>query len=94
MIDSTAIQAREWIVRGRVQGVGFRWFVQRQATALGLTGWARNQDDGTVLIYAVGSSDDLQSLAGALHKGPPVADVRGVVEREAAVQQLDSFRAG
>lgn len=86
------IVAREWFIRGRVQGVGFRWFVQRRALELGLSGWVRNEDDGRVRVYAVGNHDQLNQLAGYLYTGPRMAEVRGVEEHEAAVQQLNSFR--
>lgn len=76
---------------GRVQGVGFRWFVKTNAKAFGLRGWVQNEDDGRVQVYAVGSAAALNELAGLLHKGPPGAEVRGVEEHEAPVQQLSSF---
>jgi acylphosphatase len=85
--------ARRWYVSGRVQGVGFRWFVQNEANRLGLRGWVRNEDDGRVQVYAVGTPEKLNELAGLLYQGPRMADVRGVEEREAAVQQLNSFRS-
>ena len=56
-------------VHGRVQGVGFRWFVREQMSWLGLTGSARNLDDGTVEISARGAGADIQSLLAAL-RGP------------------------
>jgi len=84
--------ARRWFVRGRVQGVGYRYFAQKAATGLGLTGYARNLDDGRVEVYAVGPEEKLSELAGMLHKGPMWSDVRGVDEQEAAVQEYGSFR--
>jgi acylphosphatase len=84
--------ARRWVVRGRVQGVGFRYFAQRAASSLGLTGYARNLDDGRVEVYAVGSEEKLSQLAGMLYQGPRWAEVRGVDEQEAAVQEYGSFR--
>jgi acylphosphatase len=84
--------ARRWLVRGRVQGVGYRYFAQKSADSLGLTGYTRNLDDGRVEVYAVGSEDKLQQLAGLLYIGPRWADVHGVEEQEAAVQQYGSFR--
>jgi acylphosphatase len=87
------LSAREWLVNGRVQGVGFRWFVQRRGEELGIHGWVRNEDDGRVRVYAVGTPDQLTSLAGYLHVGPRGADVRGVEEHQATVQQLSSFRS-
>lgn len=86
-------QARRWFVRGRVQGVGFRYFVEKHATSLGLRGWVRNEDDGRVHVYAVGTAAQLQMLAGRLHQGPLHAEVRGVEEQEAPVQQLGSFQS-
>jgi acylphosphatase len=87
------VQARRWFVSGRVQGVGFRWFVEKNATALGLRGWVRNEDDGRVQVYATGAIDRLNQLAAILHRGPRMAEVRGVEEQEAAVQQLNSFHS-
>jgi len=86
------ISARRWLVRGRVQGVGYRWFAQKAAAGLGLTGYARNLDDGRVEIYAAGPEAKLDELAGMLHRGPRWADVRAVEEQECAVQELGSFR--
>ena len=83
--------ARRWFVRGRVQGVGYRWFAQRAAAELGLTGYTRNLDDGRVEVYAAGPEDKLSELAGMLHRGPRWADVRGVEEQEAAVEKYGTF---
>ncbi|HWE48208.1 MAG TPA: acylphosphatase [Bryobacteraceae bacterium] len=92
-MSRSGAEARRWFVHGRVQGVGFRWFVEKQATALGLRGWVRNEDDGRVQVYAVGTPDRLNSLAAKLYQGPLHAEVRGVEEQEAPVQQLGSFRS-
>jgi len=86
--------ARRWLISGRVQGVGYRYFVQRAAVALGLTGYARNLPDGSVEVYAVGPEDALSELSGALRQGPRWADVRGVEEQEAAVEKRDGFSIG
>jgi len=75
-----------------VQGVGYRYFAQRSAQALGLTGYARNLDDGRVEVYAAGPADKLAEFAPLLHRGPRWADVRGVEELEAAVEVSTSFR--
>ena len=66
------------IVEGRVQGVGFRAFVIRQATALKLTGWVRNCWDGSVEVIAEGERSQLDHLLNALHQGPPAAMVTRV----------------
>ena len=83
--------AKRWLVRGTVQGVGFRMFVQHKAAALGVSGWARNLDDGRVEVYAVGTTDRLNDLAAALHVGPRMAEVRQVEEQEVAVEALSGF---
>jgi acylphosphatase len=84
-------QAKRWFVSGSVQGVGFRFFVQHKAAALGLAGWARNLDDGRVEVYASGSPERLSDLAAALHAGPRMAAVRGVEEQEAEPDGACSF---
>jgi len=83
--------AKRWLIRGRVQGVGYRYFAQHAAESLGLSGYARNLDDGRVEVYAVGPEKKLSELAGMLHKGPRWSDVHGVDEEEAAVQEYGSF---
>jgi acylphosphatase len=83
--------AKRWLVSGRVQGVGFRYFVQAKATDLGLAGWARNLDDGRVEVYAAGHPKTISDLAAALHIGPRMADVRSVEEIEEALQSLAGF---
>jgi acylphosphatase len=86
------VEARRWFVRGRVQGVGYRYFAQRTAQSLGLTGYARNLDDGRVEVYATGPAQKLAELAPLLHRGPRWAEVRGVEEQEAAVETSSLFR--
>jgi len=83
--------AKRWLVSGRVQGVGFRYFVQAKASELGVSGWARNLDDGRVEVYATGHAHKLSDLAAALHIGPRMADVRGVEELEEAIMELAGF---
>jgi len=56
-------------------------------------GWVRNEDDGRVQVYAIGTPEQLNRLAAFLYQGPRMAEVRGVEEQEAAVQQLSSFRS-
>ena len=60
---------RYYLVSGRVQGVGFRWFVHREAAALGLRGWVRNTDDGKVEVVAAGTETQLAELRAALERG-------------------------
>ena len=85
------------VVRGSVQGVGFRWFVVRRATHLGLAGWTSNEPDGTVRVVAEGSPAALDELLAALRTGPAGASVETVdARRLPAAGGLGSFtiRAG
>ena len=83
--------ARRWLVRGRVQGVGFRYFAQRAAAELGLAGYVRNLADGRVEVYAAGPEEKLAQLAAKLHRGPQWAEVQGVDEQEADFRPCASF---
>ncbi|MGI4757429.1 MAG: acylphosphatase [Janthinobacterium lividum] len=60
---------RHYQVEGRVQGVGFRWYVHREAAELGLRGWVRNTDAGHVEAVAAGTPEQIDELEAALHKG-------------------------
>jgi acylphosphatase len=83
---------KSFIVRGRVQGVGFRWFVEREAAMLGLAGWVRNNDDGTVEVLASGSDEQLELLRAKLKQGPRAARVDSLDEQPAnAPEGLESF---
>ena len=74
------IQVRHYLVKGRVQGVGFRWFVHREAAELGLRGWVRNTDSGEVEIVAAGDAEALAELNEALRKGSRGSRVDAVIE--------------
>src|SRR5205807_2496692 len=76
-------EARRFVVRGRVQGVGFRWFVEHEAHVLGIAGWVRNKPDGSVEVLAMGSRDQLAGLRSRLREGPRAARVDDVEESEA-----------
>jgi acylphosphatase len=66
------------LVKGDVQGVGFRFFLIRRAQALGLTGWVTNRDDGVVEFVAEGRRQDLEQLERAASEGPRMARVSAV----------------
>jgi acylphosphatase len=83
--------ARTYRVTGRVQGVGFRYFVKQNADALGIRGYVRNEDDGAVLVYAVGDPVAMDRMAGAVRTGPHFSEVRTVEEKEAGMQKFSSF---
>jgi len=84
-----------FLIKGRVQGVGFRWFVQREAGELELRGWVRNTEDGDVEVVAAGEPDDLAELRSSLHRGPRGSRVGRVMEHSLAdseADELESFR--
>ena len=88
-----AMEARRFIVRGRVQGVGFRWFVEREARILGVAGWVRNNANGSVEVLAQGTRDQLSGLQSRLREGPRAARVDAVEESEAPpAAGISSFR--
>jgi acylphosphatase len=88
-----AVLARRFLVRGRVQGVGFRWFVEREAHILGIAGWVRNNADATVEVLAMGTRAQLAGLRSRLQQGPRAARVDEVQESEAKpVAGLNIFR--
>jgi acylphosphatase len=75
---SEGTEARGYVVRGRVQGVGFRWFVQRAGYRLGVSGHVCNLRDGGVEAHARGTAPALEAFEAALWKGPPSSRVDAV----------------
>lgn len=70
------------VVEGRVQGVGFRWFVRQEARRLGLAGWVRNLTDGRVELAVGGEDGAVRRLLDHVRVGPDAADVSGVAEEQ------------
>ncbi len=90
--QADARERLEAMIRGRVQGVGFRYFVVRRAMELGLTGWVANENDGSVHCVAEGEPSALDSLEASLRSGPQgavVSDVDPV--RMAATGRFERF---
>ena len=81
---------RHAIVRGRVQGVGFREYLRREAERLGVTGWVRNRHDGTVEAMVHGRPDDVAQVLDWMRRGPPAARVTDVQVSE-AVGEFETF---
>lgn len=75
---NSQIIARQAVVHGLVQGVGFRWSTQNAATGMGVTGWVRNLDDGTVEVFVEGSPDRVEQMVAWLDRGPRYARVTHV----------------
>jgi len=83
---------KRFVVSGRVQGVGFRYFVVREAEALGLAGWVRNLPDGQVEVLASGEGGPVDAFEGRLWQGPPHAHVTGVEFAAAEPPATPGFR--
>jgi len=81
--------ARRYLVSGMVQGVGFRFYAQRAAERLGLSGYVTNRHDGRVEVYAIGEPESLRNLLIELRHGPRGASVSDVAEEEANI--LDEY---
>jgi acylphosphatase len=71
--------ARRFIVSGRVQGVGFRWFAQNAAVRERVTGWVTNREDGRVEVFVEGDEDSVVRMERAIRQGPPGARVDSVL---------------
>jgi acylphosphatase len=82
---------RGYLISGRVQGVGYRYFAQRAARQIGVEGWARNLDDGRVEVHANGTAAQLDEFEARLRKGPAGADVRGFETIEASPVRVSGF---
>ncbi len=80
-----------YLVKGRVQGVGFRWFVHREAAEIGLRGWVRNTENGHVEVVAAGEPEDLAELHKALHRGSRGSRVDTVLQQELADSEAEGL---
>jgi acylphosphatase len=78
--------ARRYMVTGRVQGVGYRNFVEHTAGKLNVDGYVRNRRDGSVEVFAMGTAEELQMLRKALERGPMMAQVSRVSEEPGDVE--------
>ncbi|HQR22092.1 MAG TPA: acylphosphatase [Burkholderiaceae bacterium] len=88
------IAALHLLIQGRVQGVGFRYAMCRQAEALGLEGWVRNRRDGTVEAVVVGAPERVDLLHAWAQRGPPGAHVIAVEQRAATAAEEDDALGG
>lgn len=85
--DLVEIAAKRFFVSGMVQGVGFRFFVERTAANLGVNGYVRNRFDGRVEVYAIGRAEQMDALRSALQHGPRMASVENVEELDVDIQR-------
>jgi acylphosphatase len=88
---AAAKKARRFLVSGRVQGVGYRYFAQQTAESIGVRGYAQNLDNGDVEVYASGTKEQLDRFAQRLAQGPRLADVRNVEQHEETMLDYDGF---
>jgi acylphosphatase len=89
--NNDTMEVRHFLVKGRVQGVGFRWFVHREAAEIGLRGWVKNTDEGHVEVVAAGDPADIAELRAALKKGSRGSRVDAVVEHELDLAEADKL---
>ena len=87
MAKSAAKIAKKFLISGRVQGVGYRYFADRVASELGICGYVKNLWDGNVEVYAIGNAEALEALKPQLAEGPGSARVSGVMETDARVDK-------
>jgi acylphosphatase len=81
-------------IRGRVQGVGYRYWLEQQAVARGLEGWVRNRRDGSVEALFAGLTDAVSAMIASCRHGPGSARVDAVDEEPAGLDALNVLRAG
>ncbi len=89
--DTGALLVRHYCVEGRVQGVGFRWFVHREAAGLKLRGWVRNTQSGAVEVMAAGTREQLDQLRAVLEQGSRGSRVDHVAEEELPGHEADAL---
>jgi len=87
MVRSSDKIAKKFLIRGRVQGVGYRYFADGVATQLGICGYVKNLWDGSVEVYAIGDALAMEELKRHLAEGPRSARVTAVDESDATVDQ-------
>ncbi len=87
-MTTTAVQVK---VTGRVQGVAFRWEAQHAAERMGVTGWVRNEPDGSVTAHVEGDEVAVNDMVVWLRRGPPAAHVRDVTVMPVSATGADSF---
>ena len=80
-----------YLVKGRVQGVGFRWFVHGRAAEIGLRGWVKNTDAGDVELVAAGDADQITELREALQQGSRGSRVDNIIEHELEEQEAEKL---
>lgn len=82
------------VIRGRVQGIGYRAWTEDEAQARGIAGWVRNRRDGSVEALFAGAANDVQALIDACRDGPPGARIDAIDQRAGTADELALRRAG
>ncbi len=90
-LETEATLSRQFRIKGRVQGVGFRWFVHQEATRLGLRGTVRNTRDGAVAVEAGGAASAIDMLREALRRGPRGCRVDELLEEDLPAERHDTL---
>jgi len=92
MAGAVGIVSKRFVIDGRVQGVGFRYFVVREAEALGVSGWVRNLPDGRVEVLASAEPALVDVFEGRLWHGPPHARIRTIATSDGEAPTAAGFR--
>ena len=85
------MRAHRYRVKGRVQGVGFRYFTYRTARSLGIKGWVRNLGNGDVEIHAEGNEESVSAFQTGIESGPPLARVNEIEVEPVAAEDAEDF---
>ncbi|MBS3647471.1 acylphosphatase [Pseudaminobacter sp. 19-2017] len=88
MTEQHASEILKVRIRGRVQGVGFRFWTRDEAQSLGISGWVRNEPDGSVTALLAGDPATVRAMLERLHQGPPGSRVVDVVVEEAELEEF------
>lgn len=90
MSGSPELVCQRWVVEGRVQGVGYRWFALNHAQALGVRGWVKNRDDGAVEVVGLATTPTAGEFEALLAKGPPGARVTRITKEHVPHEFVES----
>ena len=88
----SAEQRFDLVISGKVQGVGYRYSVKHKAESLGISGFVRNQNDGSVFVTAEGEKSAMENFLRWCHQGPPRAFVRTIEKKPGTIENFSDFR--
>ncbi len=90
MAERPELVCQRWVVEGRVQGVGYRWFALNHAQALGVRGWVQNRDDGAVEVVGLATAPTSSAFEALLARGPTGARVTRITREQVPHEFVES----